>query len=35
METVIIKPQIENNQYLFILPTELSEQVIEFVLKVR
>lgn len=35
METLIIKPQIINNQYLFTLPEDLEEQELEFVLKIH
>jgi len=35
METLIIKPEIENNRYLFTLPDDLEEQELEFVLKLH
>jgi hypothetical protein len=35
METLIIKPQIVNNQYWFTLPNDLEEQELEFVLKIH
>lgn len=35
METLILKPQIVNNQYLFTLPNDLEEQDLEFILKVH
>lgn len=33
METLIIKPEIINNQYLFTLPDDIEETELEFVLK--
>jgi hypothetical protein len=35
METLIIKPQISNNQYWFTIPENLEEQDLEFVLKIH
>jgi len=35
MQTIIIKPEIVNNQYLFTLPEDLEEQELEFVLKIH
>jgi len=35
MDTLIITPQIVNNQYLFTLPEDLEETELEFVLKIH
>jgi len=35
MRTLIIKPEIVNNQYRFTLPDDLEEQELEFVLKIH